>query len=184
MATPARLPPALAAALLLAGCGLPQSAAPPVPPPVSAAPQPPSRAGAWAWTPRLESAGTQLRSALSGSGVELSQTQDQRLWISLPAGEAFAPGRSALTPAATAWLDRVAASLRGIPRAQWQIVAPADARGGAALAVDRAAAVRDWLVTRGVPAQRMAVSGAPPRGPASGSGEARVEILVGERAPS
>jgi outer membrane protein OmpA-like peptidoglycan-associated protein len=173
---------ALSAAAVLCGCSLPQAEPPPVPPPVSAAPLPAGPAGAWTWSPELESAGTRLRAALSGSGAEISQTPDQRLWISLPAAAAFPAGRAAVSPAATPWLDRVAASVRSLPRAQVQIVGPADARGGAALAVDRAASARDWMVMRGVPAHRMVVTGQDPRG-RSPTGEARLHIFVGERTP-
>lgn len=171
----------LGAALGLGGCALPKVAPPAVPPPVSAAPLPtaPSGSGAWVWSPQIESAGSRLRSALFGSGADVSQTSDQRLWISLPAETSFAPGRSAVTPVAGAWLDQVAASLRSLPRAEVQIVGPVDAKGGAALAVDRAASARDWMVMRGVPARRMAVSGQAPRG--RNPGEGRLDILVGER---
>jgi outer membrane protein OmpA-like peptidoglycan-associated protein len=169
----------LAAALLLGGCALPKVSTPAVPPPVSAAPLPTAPSGAWVWSAQIESAGSRLRSALFGSGAEVSQTSDQRLWISLPADATFAAGRAAVTPAAGAWLDQVAASLRAMPRAEVQIVGPLDAKGGAALAVDRAASARDWMVMRGVPARRMAVSGQAPRG--RNPGEGRLDILVGER---
>ncbi|QTN23443.1 hypothetical protein HZ992_00090 [Rhizobacter sp. AJA081-3] len=170
---------ALGAALLLAGCALPKVSTPALPPPVSAAPLPASPSGAWVWSPQIESAGSKLRSALFGSGADVSQTSDQRLWISLPADSTFAAGRSAVTPAAGAWLDQVATSLRALPRAEVQIVGPVDAKGGAALAVDRAASARDWMVMRGVPARRMAVSGQAPRG--RNPGEGRLDILIGER---
>lgn len=169
----------LAASLLLGGCALPKVSTPAVPPPVSAAPLPTAPSGAWVWSPQIESAGSKLRSALFGSGADVSQTSDQRLWISLPADTAFAAGRSAVTPAAGAWLDQVASSLRSMPRAEVQIVGPVDAKGGAALAVDRAASARDWMVMRGVPARRMAVSGQAPRG--RNPGEGRLDILIGER---
>lgn len=170
----------LALALALAGCALPQSPAPPVPTPVSAAPLPAVPASAWTWSPQLESAGSRLRTSLSGSGAEVSQTSDQRLWIALPAEASFPAGRSAVSPAAGAWLDQVAASLRGLPRAEVQIVGPADKGGGQALAVDRAASARDWMVMRGVPARRMAVSGALPSGRGAVA-DGRLHILVGER---
>lgn len=170
----------LAALLALTGCALPKAEAPPVPPPVSAAPLPASPAAAWVWSPELEAAGTRLRSALAGSGAEVSQTSDHRLWISLPAATSFPAGRAALSPAATPSIDRVAATVRALPRAQVQIVGPADARGGAALAIDRAASTRDWMVMRGLPAHRMAVTGEDLRG-RSPTGEARLHIFVGER---
>lgn len=173
---------ALATALALAGCALPKAEAPPVPPPVSAAPLPAAPAAAWVWSPELDAAGSRLRSALAGSGAEVSQTSDQRLWISLPAASSFATGRAALSPAVTPAIDRVAIAVRALPRAQVQIVGPADARGGTALAIDRAASTRDWMVMRGVPAHRMAVTGEDPRG-RSPSAEARLHIFVGERSP-
>lgn len=170
---------ALGTALMLGGCALPKVSTPALPPPVSAAPLPAAPAGAWVWSPQIDSAGSKLRSGLFGSGADVSQTSDQRLWISLPADTTFAAGRSAVTPAAGAWLDQVAASLRALPRAEVQIVGPVDAKGGAALAVDRAASARDWMVMRGVPARRMAVSGQAPRG--RNPGEGRLDILIGER---
>lgn len=170
---------ALGTALLLGGCALPKVSTPALPPPVSAAPLPAAPAGAWVWSPQIDSAGSKLRGGLFGSGADVSQTSDQRLWISLPADTTFAAGRSAVTPAAGAWLDQVAASLRALPRAEVQIVGPVDAKGGAALAVDRAASARDWMVMRGVPARRMAVSGQAPRG--RNPGEGRLDILIGER---
>jgi outer membrane protein OmpA-like peptidoglycan-associated protein len=182
MQSPSRLLAAgtLAAVLVLAGCALPQADAPPVPPPVSAAPLPAAPASAWVWSPELAAAGTRLRAALSASGAEVVQTSDQRLWISLPAAAAFAAGRAALSPAARPAVDHIAAAVRALPRSQVQIVGPADARGGTALAIDRAASTRDWMVMRGVPAHRMVVTGEDARGRTS-AGEARLHIFVGER---
>ena len=178
MANPSRLP-GVALLLLLGGCSLPKTTAPPLPPPASAAPLPAAPAGAWAWSSQIESAGTRLRGSLGG-GAEVSQTSDQRLWIALPGEAAFAAGRSAVTPAAGAWLDQIAASLRGLPRAEVQIVGPADKRGGQSLAVDRAASARDWMVMRGVPARRMAVSGPDARGRGLAA-DGRLHIFVGEK---
>ena len=75
----------------LGGCALPQSAPPPLPPPVAAAPLPAAPSSGWAWSTPLESAGARLRSALAGSGAEVSQTPDQRLWIALPARPSSRP---------------------------------------------------------------------------------------------
>lgn len=189
---------AAAVVLVLAGCAAPPPVPPPhVPPPVSAAPMPAPPTGAvpapaggapaasgspWAWSPRMDAAAQRLRDVLSGSGVEVAQTTDQRLWLSLPGAETFPLGRSALTRPAGAWLDQVAAALRTLPQAEVQIVGQPDAtRGGSALAVDRAASARDWMVMRGVPARRVAVSGQAPKGKTAVA-ENRLDILIGERA--
>jgi len=131
----------------------------------------------------MDEAASKLRDGLRGSAVDVAQTTDQRLWLSVPVEEMFPPGRSALKPPATGWLDQVAAALRGLPRAETQVVGQPDAKGGggSALALDRAASVRDWMVARGVPARRVAVSGTATRAGSTGASQ-RVEILIGERA--
>jgi len=179
-------PPALV--LWLAGCAAPAPVPPPnVPPPVGAAPMPapaaPSAASPtgspWAWSSRMDAAAQRLRDQLGG-GAEVAQTTDQRLWISLPNAEAFPPGRSAVTKPAGAWLDQVATALRGLPQAEVQIVGAPDGQStNTSLALDRAASARDWMVMRGVPARRVAVSGQGTKGKAKP--ENRLEILIGER---
>jgi outer membrane protein OmpA-like peptidoglycan-associated protein len=184
--TPTRVG-ALATALWLAGCAAPPPVAPPpVPPPVAAAPSvpppAPTSSSGWTWSPQLDAAAQRLRDTLGGSGVEVAQTTDQRLWLSLPGAETFPIGRSALTRPGGAWLDKVAQALRTLPQAEIQIVGPLDARqGGGALALDRAASARDWMVMRGVPARRVQVSGQVPRGKTAPT-EPRLDILIGERA--
>jgi outer membrane protein OmpA-like peptidoglycan-associated protein len=183
-------PAALAlAAAALTGCSVPVVAPPTVPPPVSAAPSaaapvaaPTTTTGAWNWSAQMDQAASKLRSALRGSSAEVSQTTDQRLWISLPVEDVFAAGRSALKPPAGAWLDQVALALREVPAAEVQIVGQPDAKGagGSALAVDRASSARDWMVMRGVAARRVAVSGAAPSR-AAVNGSQRLEILIGQR---
>jgi outer membrane protein OmpA-like peptidoglycan-associated protein len=171
-------------ALALAACAVPTVPTPSVPPPVSAAPTAPTGAPtgtlAYAWSPQLESAAQRLRGALRGA--EVSQTTDQRLWISLPGADTFAPGRSAIKPPGGLWLDEVANALRGLPRADLQIVGNLEKgeSGGTALALDRAASARDWMVMRGVAARRVAVSGQAPR-PRVAAPENRLDILIGER---
>ena len=181
---------------LMAGCS-----APPKPVPVVASPVPGSAPGpvygqaapgTRAWSPQMDAAERQLSSALSGTGVTLSKTTDERLWITLPGDLAFQPNRSALKPGATAALDQIALALRNVPLAELRIVGHTDAKGSAAandaLSLDRAASTRDWLVARGLSPVRIAVAGRGARDPlASNDDDAgratnrRVEILVGEK---
>jgi outer membrane protein OmpA-like peptidoglycan-associated protein len=140
----------------------------------------------------MEATERQLSTALSGSGVSVAKTTDERLWITLPGDLAFQPNRSALKPGATAVLDKIAVSLRNLPTAELRIVGHTDAKGAAAandaLSLDRAASTRDWLVARGMSPVRIAVAGRGARDPlASNDDEAgrasnrRVEILIGEK---
>ena len=177
----------LAATAWLAGCSTPK-APPAVTPRVAqdaaaAGPAVATRpAGAYAWTSPMEDAMQRLRSAL-GSPVEVSQTTDQRLWLSWPVESAFDKGRSAVKPQATAQLDQVALLLRANPRAQAQIVGDGDVLGAGAgnLALDRAASARDWIVARGgIVASRIGVAARNARG-APTSDTPRLDILFGER---
>lgn len=144
------------------------------------------------FSPQMEAAERQLSSALSGTGATVSRTTDERIWITLPGDLTFQPNRSALKPGATAVLDKIVLSLRGLPMADLRIVGHTDAKGAAAandaLSLDRAASTRDWLVARGMSPVRIAVAGRGSRDPlASNDDEAgratnrRVEILVGEK---
>ena len=182
--------PLCAAALVaLAGCATPPVVAPPPPATIDAPSTVPGGvvrpAGAlYVWTDKLASSAQRLRSSLQGKDVAVSQTTDLRLWVSLAADAAFAPGRAAVKPTATPWLDQVAVALRELPRAEVQIVSDADAGGNEnsarVLALDRAASARDWLVVRGVPPQRIAVAGR--NGRAAAAPELRrLDILIGER---
>ena len=183
--------------VLLAACTAPPKPVPAVASPVpGSAPGPvygQAAPGTRAWSPQMETAERQLSSALSGTGVSVSKTTDERLWITLPGDLTFQANRSALKPGATAVLDKIALSLRNVPLAELRIVGHTDAKGVAAandaLSLDRAASTRDWLVARGLSPVRIAVAGRGARDPlASNDDEAgratnrRVEILVGEKA--
>lgn len=180
----------------LAGCAVPTKTVPTV-----AAPVPGSASGpvygqgapaGQGWSPQMAAAERQLSSALSGTGVTLAKTTDERLWITLPGDLAFQPNRSALKPGATAVLDKIVVSLRSLPTAELRIVGHTDGAGMSAandaLSLDRAASTRDWLVARGMSPVRIAVAGRGARDPlASNDDEAgraanrRVEILIGEK---
>lgn len=146
----------------------------------------PRVASAYAWSERLASAARKLRDDLQPAGVTVAQSADQRLWVSLPAEAVFASGRSAIKPPAAPWLDRIAAVLREQPRAEVQILGEPDPRSrddnaSRVLALDRAASARDWMVARGVSAQRVSVMGRR-TGPQAAADERRLDIFVGERA--
>lgn len=189
---PAEWRPLAGAALLwLGGCASPPVPVVEAPPPApverpTASVAPPRVASAYAWSERLASAARKLRDDLQPAGVTVVQSADQRLWVSLPADVVFATGRSAIKPPATAWLDRIASVVREQPRAEVQILGEPDARSrddnaSRVLALDRAASARDWIVARGVSAQRVSVMGRR-TGLQAAAEERRLDIFVGERA--
>ena len=138
---------------VLAGC-----ASAPKPVPRVATPVPGSAPGpvygqaapgtARSWSPQMETAERQLRSALDGTGVTLAKTTDERLWVTLPGDLAFQANRSALKPAATAVLDKVGWRCVAVPRPSCRIVRPqrfalVGPRQRRAHRIDRAASTRE-----------------------------------------
>ena len=148
------------------------------------------------WSDTLAAAARKLRGELPSESANVGASNDHRLAISFAGDAMFAPGRSALKPSATAWMDKIAAALRELPRGDVQIIGDPDPQSrddpvSRALALDRAAAARDWMVARGLPARRIAVAGRRPvvqtipRGaaqPMAAASEHRLNILIGERA--
>jgi outer membrane protein OmpA-like peptidoglycan-associated protein len=176
----------LASAAWLVACSSPKPAPQATPagvwPPESGRPGP-ARDGGYAWSTKLDDTAQRLRGGLFGSGADVSRTTDQRLWLSLPVDAVFNKGRSAVSPTGGSHLDKVAQALRDNSRAQVQIVGDTDpgASANAALALDRAASARDWMVSRGVLASRILVASRNTR-PGPGDDARRLDILIGERA--
>lgn len=143
------------------------------------------------WSRRMEAQKQQMEQATAGTGVEVSQTPDNRLKLEIPSDISFAVGQAAIEPNFRPILDRFATSLREHPTTTVTIVGHTDSTGSDAinnpLSVNRAAAVRDYLVTRGVSANRIAIDGRGSREPIASNNTAagraanrRVEIFVAE----
>lgn len=151
----------LLVAALIAGC-----AVSPLPgrPGAETVPAPPTT---------LASEQRRLRKALDGTPVIVETTDDGSMRVEVPLEFSFDAGRGAVKKPLAAVLDRMAVGLRSSPF-EIRVAAPADAkRNNNLLVKDRAASVRDYLVARGVAAQRFAALG-------RASGEF-VELLVAER---
>jgi outer membrane protein OmpA-like peptidoglycan-associated protein len=187
-----RLTGALSLALV-AGCATPPVPVVEVPLPVPLerpiASVPAPRANSvFVWSDRLATAARKLRDDLQPAGVAVAQSADQRLWVSIPSEAVFAAGRSAVKSPAAPWLDRIAMTLREQPRAEVEILGEPDARSrddvaSRVLALDRAASARDWIVARGVSAQRVSVAGRRQVNQAPAE-DRRLDIFVGERGAS
>jgi outer membrane protein OmpA-like peptidoglycan-associated protein len=124
----------------------------------------------------LASEQRRLSEALRGTPVVVETDRDGRLRVLVPLEFSFDRRRSAVRPALAAVLDRVAPALRESPRFAVRIQAPPDEGGGGGsnLAQDRAGAVRDYLVGKGVPRPRMSQIGR--------TDEPHVELLLSDRA--
>jgi len=143
------------------------------------------------WSSRMENQKRQMQQATQGTGVQVSQTADNRLKLDIPSDISFATGRSDLNPSLRPILDRFASGLVDNPAATVTIIGHTDNTGSDAvnnpLSLERASRVRDYLAGRGVAPQRISVDGRGSREPiasnATADGRARnrrVEIFVAE----
>jgi outer membrane protein OmpA-like peptidoglycan-associated protein len=141
------------------------------------------------WSKRMEDKKAAMEKATAGTGIEVARTQENELKVNVPADFSFDVGRAAVKPTMRPVLDQFA---QGLDSKQLvRIVGHTDSTGTDAinnpLSVERAESVRDYLVARGVAAQRIQVSGVGSRQPvadnASEAGRAqnrRVEIFLRE----
>ena len=136
---------------------------------------------------------TQMQQATAGTGVEVTQTQDNRLKLNIPEGVSFDTGRSDIKPNLRPILDQFAQGLGQQPNTEVFIVGHTDSTGTDAinnpLSVARANSVRDYLATRGADTRMIRTEGRGSREPiasnATADGRAanrRVEIFLAERA--
>ncbi len=144
------------------------------------------------WSKRMEKQKQEMEAATRGTGIQVSQTSDNRLKLEIPADVSFDTGRSDIKSNFRPVLERFAQTLNDNPAATVSIVGHTDSTGGAnindPLSVDRAARTRDFLSQRGISPNRIMIDGRGEREPIasndSDSGRARnrrVEIYVAER---
>jgi outer membrane protein OmpA-like peptidoglycan-associated protein len=143
------------------------------------------------WSKRMEQQKQAMEQATRGTGVQVSQTADNRLKLDIPSDVSFDSGRSDIKPNFQPVLERFASTLNENPDTNVVIIGHTDNTGGPAinqpLSVDRAARTRDYLAGRGVNPARITIEGRGEREPiatnADNSGRARnrrVEIYVAE----
>ena len=145
------------------------------------------------WSKRMEAQKQQMEQATAGTGVQVSQTQDNRLKLNIPSDISFDTGRSDIKGNFQPILQRFATTLQENPNTNVVIIGHTDSTGSDSinqpLSVDRASRTRDYLAGRGVNPNRITIEGRGSREPIasndSTSGKARnrrVEIYVAEPA--
>ncbi len=143
------------------------------------------------WSNRMEKQKQEMEAATRGTGIQVSQTSDNRLKMEIPADVSFDTGRADIKSNFRPILERFAQTLNDNPAATVSIVGHTDSTGSASvndpLSVNRAAHTRDFLAQRGVSQNRIIIEGRGEREPiASNDNEAgrarnrRVEIYVSE----
>ena len=143
------------------------------------------------WSSKMEKQKQEMEQATQGTGVQVSQTADNRLKLDIPSDISFDTNRSDIRPNFRPILDKFAASLVDNPATTVTIVGHTDNTGSDAinnpLSIDRAARTRDYLSTRGVAPARFTIDGRGSHEPVASNetsaGRAqnrRVEIYVAE----
>jgi len=149
--------------------------------------------GGYAWSQRMENQRRQAEAATQGTGAQVEKTPDNRIRVVVPDNISFDSSRADIKPGFRSMLDQFAQSLTQNPQTTVQIIGHTDSTGDDAfnqnLSRERALAARDYLATRGVSMNRIAVDGRGEREPvAANDSEAgrarnrRVEIFLQESA--
>ena len=149
--------------------------------------------GGYLWSRHMQEQKATMEQATQGTGVNVTQTADNQLKLEIPSDISFDSGRYDIKPNLRPILDRFANTLNQNPVTTVQIIGHTDNTGSDAvnnpLSVNRAAATRDYLVSRGVSASRIGIDGrgshepiADNSTPAGRAMNRRVEIFVAEAA--
>jgi outer membrane protein OmpA-like peptidoglycan-associated protein len=150
-------------------------------------------AGGYVWSRHMQEKKLAMERATMGSGVQVTQTPDNQLKLNIPSDISFDTGRADIKPNLRPILDQFASGLANQQNTEVRIVGHTDNTGSDAvndpLSVQRAQSAKNYLASRGVDPNRIAIAGRGEREPiADNSTEAgrarnrRVEIFLGERA--
>jgi outer membrane protein OmpA-like peptidoglycan-associated protein len=148
-------------------------------------------AGGYLWSNRMEEQKRAMEQATAGSGVQVSQTADNRLKLDIPSDISFDIGRAEIKPNMRPVLDSFAKSLNTNPGTSVTIIGHTDNTGSDAvnnpLSFNRAASARNYLVNRSVASNRINIDGRGSREPIFANNTAanrarnrRIEIFVAE----
>lgn len=144
------------------------------------------------WSSRMEQQKRQMEQATQGTGVQVTQTADNRLKLDIPADISFDTNRADIKPNFRPILDKFASGLVENPYSRVTIIGHTDSTGGDAinnpLSVNRAAHTRDYLSARGVASNRISIDGRGSHEPlvsndtdVNRARNRRVEIFVAEQ---
>lgn len=147
--------------------------------------------GGYVWNQRMEKQKQAMEQSTQGTGVQVTQTADNQLKLNVPSDISFATGSANIAPNFRTVLDSFAKSLEENPTTIVTVVGHTDNTGTDAinnpLSLKRAENTRDYLVARGIAANRFAVEGKGSTQPVAANDNVtdraknrRVEIFVAE----
>ena len=110
--------------------------------------------GTYIWSQNMERQKREMEQATQGTGIAVTQTQDNQLKLDIPSDISFAVGRSDIQSNFAPVLDRFAEGLRNNPNTDVRIIGHTDNTGSDAInkriALARAQLVKDMLVRSGI----------------------------------
>ena len=145
------------------------------------------------WSSKMEEQKREMEQAAAGTGVQVSQTEDNRIKLDIPSDISFDSGRADIKANFKPVLDKIANTLATNPNSTVTIIGHTDSSGTDAindpLSLNRATSTRDYLVKKGVNSNRFEIEGRGSHEPVAESDTAanraknrRVEIFVAEPA--
>ena len=149
--------------------------------------------GGYVWSTQMAKKKAAMEQATAGTGVAVTQTADNQLKLNIPSDISFDTGQATIKSNLQPVLDQFAQGLNSQPNTEVRIVGHTDSTGSDAinnpLSVNRAVSARDYLASRGVSAQRIAIDGRGSREPVADNNSEtgrtanrRIEIFLAERA--
>lgn len=146
------------------------------------------------WSKKMQKQKEEMEAATAGTGVGVTQTEDNRLKLDIPSDISFAVGRADIQPNFRTVLDTFADGLKQNTAATVTVIGHTDSTGTDAvndpLSLNRANSVRNYLSGHGVAASRILTEGRGSHEPIAANDTAanraknrRVEIFVAEPAP-
>ena len=147
--------------------------------------------GGYIWGSHMEKQKEEMQQATQGTGIEVTQTEDNQLKIKVPSDVSFAVGKADISPQFGSVLDTFAEGLKTNHTTTVAIYGFTDNTGTDAinlpLSRERAANVRYYLVSKGVAFERFYIEGHGASNPVADNSTAegraknrRVEIYVAD----
>jgi outer membrane protein OmpA-like peptidoglycan-associated protein len=143
------------------------------------------------WSKKMQKQKEQMESATEGTGVKVTQTEDNRLKLEIPSDISFDTNRYDIKPDFRPILDQFAVGLKENTASRVTIIGHTDSTGSDAinnpLSINRAASTRAYLNQQGVAMDRITIDGRGSQEPIASNDTAqgraqnrRVEIFVAE----
>ncbi len=149
--------------------------------------------GGYIWSNQMAQKKAAMEQATAGTGVDVTQTADNQLKLNIPSDISFDINSAVIKPKLRPILDQFAQGLANQPNTEIRIIGHTDSTGSDAinnpLSINRAASARNYLVSRGVSAQRIQIEGRGSHEPiadnyteAGRAKNRRIEMFLAERA--